>query len=71
MNMEAGTDAEAMEGCCLILMACSACFLIELRITSPGIPPPRIDWAFSYQSIIKKMHYRLTCLQTHLMEAFS
>ena len=36
-NLEAGVDAETMEGCCLVAyspMACSACFLIEPRIIS-------------------------------------
>jgi hypothetical protein len=40
-NLEAGADAEAVERCCLL--ACSACFLIELRTTSPGMAPPQ--WA--------------------------
>jgi hypothetical protein len=35
---EAGTDAEAMEGC--FLLACSACSLIEPKTTSPGMAPP-------------------------------
>lgn len=35
-NLEAGADAEAMEGCCLLAffpMDCSACFPIEPRTT--------------------------------------
>ena len=43
-NVEAGLDAEAMEGCWLALygllsMACSASFLIDLRIDNPGKAP--------------------------------
>jgi hypothetical protein len=37
-GQEAGADAEAMEGC--YLLACSACILIELKTTSPGMAPP-------------------------------
>jgi len=37
-GQEAGADAETMEGC--YLLACSACFLIEPRTTSPGMAPP-------------------------------
>ena len=37
-SLEAGADAEAMERC--PLLACSACFLIEPRTTSPGMAPP-------------------------------
>ena len=39
---EAGADAEAMEGVLLmglLLMACSACFVIELRTTCSGVVP--------------------------------
>jgi hypothetical protein len=42
-SLEAGADAEVMEGCCLLdsfPLACSACFLIELRTTSPEMVPP-------------------------------
>ena len=38
---KAGADAEAMEKYCLL--ACLACFLIEPRITSPGMAPPTMD----------------------------
>jgi len=40
-KLEAAMDAEAMEECCLL--ACSACFLIEPRTTSPGWHHPQ--WA--------------------------
>ena len=41
-NLEAGADAEAMAGCCLL--ACSDCFLIEPRTTSLGMAP-LTQWA--------------------------
>ena len=43
-NLEAGTEAKAMEGNCLFLMACSACFLIEPRTTSSRVALPIMDW---------------------------
>ena len=43
-DLEAGADAEAMEGGCLLTdllpMTCSACFLLELMTTCPGMAPP-------------------------------
>jgi hypothetical protein len=42
-SQEAGADAEAMEGCFftgLLLLACSACSLIEPKTTSPEMVPP-------------------------------
>jgi hypothetical protein len=43
-NLEAGADAEAMEGRMLLTgllpLACSACFLIEPRTPSPAMAPP-------------------------------
>ena len=56
-NLEAGADAEAMEGYCLL--AFSACFLTETRATSPGMVSPTMGWALLYQSLIKNMPYRL------------
>jgi hypothetical protein len=44
-GQEAGADAEAMEGC--YLLACSACFFIEPRTTSPGMAPPTMGWALT------------------------
>jgi hypothetical protein len=42
-DQEAGADEEAMEGCsllaCLLLLACSACSLIEPKTTSPEMVP--------------------------------
>ena len=46
---------EAMEESCLL--ACSFCFLIELRAMSPGTAPPMMCWALIHQSLIKKMPY--------------
>jgi hypothetical protein len=54
-NLEAGAEAEAMEGCCLLV--CSNCFLMELRSTSPGMAPPTMGWAILQKSLIKKMPY--------------
>ena len=56
--------AEAMEGCCftgLLLMACSACFLIEPRTTSPGMAP--LTWLSLLTPITKKVPYRLAYVQ--------
>ena len=33
----------------------SHCFLIKLRITSPGEAPHSVGWVFQYQSLIKKI----------------
>ena len=62
--LETGADAEARKKFCLL--ACSACFLIELRITSPGMAPFTMAWALPHWSLIKKMLDRL-----YLLEAFS
>jgi hypothetical protein len=46
-DLEAGDDAEAIGGVLridLLLMACSACFLMELRTTSPGMAPRTMGW---------------------------
>ena len=56
-NLETGADAEVMEGVLLtdfLLMACSLCFLIEPKATSPGMAPPTMGWTLSHQSLIKK-----------------
>lgn len=34
----------------LLPLACSVCFLIESRTTSPGVVPPTVDWTLSHQS---------------------
>jgi hypothetical protein len=55
----AGAAAEDMEGCCLL--ACSACFLVEPRTTSPGVvpatvgcPPPPVPYRLLYSPIFWK-----------------
>ena len=54
----------------LVLMACSACFLIEP--TNPKMAPPTMGWAVAHQSLITNWENALqTCLQSALMEAFS
>jgi hypothetical protein len=45
----------------LLPTACSVCFLIERRTTSPGMAPPTMGWALPHPSLIKKMLYRLAC----------
>lgn len=44
---------------CFLLTVYSVCFLIEPRITSPGVAPPTKGWALIHQSLIMKMSYRL------------
>lgn len=44
----------------LLLVACSACFLIEPRSTSPGMALPTIGRTLPHQSQIKKMPNKLT-----------
>jgi hypothetical protein len=60
-NLEAGADAEAMKGCCLL--ACSIWLvqplLIEPKTTSPGITLSTMNWIFPTQSLIKKKPYRV------------
>ena len=59
--LEAGADAEAMEGCCLPAcftgLAHTYCFLLELGITCLGMVPPTMGWAVLHWSLIKKMTY--------------
>jgi hypothetical protein len=50
-SLEAGADAEAMDGCWLL--ACSACFLIEHRATSPRMVLPTMSRALPQQSLRK------------------
>ena len=42
-----------------LLVVCKACFLIEVRNTSPGIASPTMIWALVHQPLIKKMFYKL------------
>lgn len=55
-NLEAGAD-DAVEGCCLL--ACSVCFFMGFRTTSPGMAPSVTGWFLSHESLIKKVLYRL------------
>ena len=66
--MEAGADAEAMRSTVYWLAphGFSVCFLIESRTTSPGITPPTMVWSPFHQSLIKRILYRLACLQPDL-----
>lgn len=41
-----GINAEAMEECCLL--AFSICFLIQLRVTCPGVAPPTMSRALPH-----------------------
>jgi hypothetical protein len=41
----------------LLLLTCSACFLIEPRTSSPVMVPPIIGWALPSLSWIEKMPY--------------
>jgi hypothetical protein len=58
-NLKAGAAAEAIglfTG--LFLLAYSAYFLIEPRITCPGMAIPTMKWTLPHLSLIKKMPYR-------------
>jgi hypothetical protein len=41
----------------LLPLACSICFLIELKTTSPRMAPPTIGWVLSPWTLIEKMSY--------------
>jgi hypothetical protein len=42
----------------LLPLACSGCFLIERRATSPGMAPPATGWTLlPLESLIEKMPY--------------
>jgi hypothetical protein len=58
-NTKAGSDAEAMEECCLLACSYSVCFLIEHKTTSLGMAPTTVGWVLPHQSLIKKMLYWL------------
>ena len=66
-NLEPGTDAQTLEGCCLL--ACSSGYIQLLFLYHPGSPAQGWDhpqWA--WPSHIQ--NFPLTCLQANLMEAF-
>ena len=56
-NLQARADVEGTEQC--FFLACSACFLIRHRKTSPGIELHRRGWVSLHQSLMKKMPWRL------------
>lgn len=61
-ELKAGAQGTGRGGLLLIdllLMAFSACFLLELRTTCPGVEPPTVSWALPYQLLIEKMLHRL------------
>jgi hypothetical protein len=71
-NMEAGADAEAITGCCLL--ACSpwlgsVCFLIEPKTTHLlREATPTMGWTLPYQSLFKNMLYTEDGLVGHHWE---
>ena len=70
-NLETGADAESVEGCDLtglLLAACSACFLVEPKTTSPRMASPTMGQAFPHPTSIKKMFYRLAFILRHFLE---
>jgi hypothetical protein len=65
-NLKAGTDVEAVEGCCLLTysswvsqLAFFIRFIRNFRTTRPGGALPTMTWALSHQSLIKKMPHSL------------
>lgn len=58
-NLGLGTGAQAPVECCSILLACSACFLIQPRTAYLGTVLPPVGWAILYQLAIGKMPHRL------------
>jgi hypothetical protein len=53
----------------LLPLACSACFLIEPKTTSPTMAPPTICWALPPWSLIEKMPYSWISWRHFLREA--
>jgi hypothetical protein len=45
----------------LLLLACSACFLVEPRTTSPDAALPTRGWVLPHQLLNKKVLYRPVC----------
>lgn len=43
----------------LLVMTCSACFLMESRTTSLGLTPLMVGWALPHQLLVKAMLYSL------------
>lgn len=70
-NLEAGTEAGTMEGCCLL--TCSSWLLhlafLHTQDQRPGVAPPREGWGFPHHHRSETCH---TDLQpSNVMEAFS
>jgi len=55
----------------LLPKACSACFPVEPRTTSPAMVPPTVGWALPHQSLIKKISYRLAYSSIFSIEVLS
>lgn len=52
-NLDAGTEAEAMEAHCLL--DCSLWLAQPAFFYNPGVALPTVNWALSHQLLIKKM----------------
>ena len=48
-------DHKGVQRTDFLIMAHSACFLIELTTTCPGLVTPTVGWTLPYQSLINKM----------------
>jgi hypothetical protein len=68
-NLEAEVDAQAMEGCCLLLAqhGLLSLFSYGIRITSPGLSHPQCTVP---SPTTKKLPYLTVCLKFCLLEAF-
>ena len=62
-NLEAGADAEAMEGGAYWFASHGLLSLLSYRtqITNPGMATPTMCWALPHQSPVKKMPHRIAC----------
>ena len=49
----------------LLIIACSACFLIESSTSSPEMAPPTKGWVLLHQSLIKNMTCRFVYSLTY------
>ena len=57
-DLEAGTDVEAMEECCLLVWPSwlSSYILISPKTTRPGVALPPLRWTQGHELLNKKMH---------------
>jgi hypothetical protein len=60
-NLEAGTDTDSTEGCCLLACSCGLVSLFSYRTSSPGVAPPTVGWALTIDHCLLKWP---TCLLT-------